>query len=207
MSAESRAEATARVTRLAFGWLWHKRKCRVIADEIGAPYHGHGLLKPMDGGYRYDLAGAARMGGTVEPWRFDVVEVKGTSADARREDMGKGKWMQAALGERPFNYWLIVDELVKAEDYEGLPPVWGVVRCRNHAVVLERKPAGGGDIRVDHERAARALFALAYRTTTSGLPFMGKSPLDAARLMVAEEERLKREEQTHVEGQVQETQP
>ena len=206
MSDESRADATARVTRLAFGWLWHKRKCRVIADEVGGPYHGHGLMKPIDGGYRYDLAGAARMSGLVEPWRFDVVEVKGTPADARRENMAAGKWAEAAKGERPFNYWLIVDDLVKAEDYEELPEVWGVVRCRSHSVVLERKPAGGGDIRVDHERAARSLYALAYRTTTSSLPFMGKSPMDAAMNMVAEEERLLKE-LAHVEGQVQETLP
>jgi hypothetical protein len=205
MSAESRADATLRVTRLAFGWLWHKRKCRVIADEIGGPYRGHGLLKPMDGGYRYDLAGAARMPGTVEPWRFDVVEVKGTPADARREDMSQGKWAEAARGERPFNYWLIVDDVVKAVDYEGLPDVWGVVRCRDHSVIVERKPAGGGDIRLGHDHAARALFALAYRTTTAGLPFMGKSPLDAARLMVAEEERLMKEF-ANVQGQVQEAQ-
>lgn len=205
MSGESRADATARVTRLAFGWLWHKRKCRVIADEIGGPYRGHGLLKPMDGGYRYDLAGAARLHGS-DPWRFDVVEVKGTPADARREDMSGGKWAEAARGERPFNYWLIVDDLVKAEDYAGLPEVWGVVRCRSHCVILERKPTGGGDIRIDGDRAARSLYALAYRTTTSGLPFMGKSPIDAAMRMVAEEERLLKEF-AHVEGQVQETLP
>ncbi len=201
---ESRAQATERVTRLAFGWLWHKRKCRAIADEIGAPGVGLGQVSASAGIYRYDLVGVARCTG-VESWRFDIVEVKGTRADLRREDVGAGKWARAREPSREYNFWLAVSDEIPREDYADLPLEWGVIRCSQTTVRIDRKPAGGGDIRCDAPRAARGLYVLSARVAGSRLPFMGRSPLDAAMAMVREEEKLQRMEQENVESQVQKT--
>lgn len=169
-----RVQSTADLTALAISWLFVRRKCRVICDEMGLG--GFGEFTPYSL-WRGDVAGIARLG---RDYRFDLVEVKGSRADARREDMSRGKWELLARGKK-LNLWLLVSHDCRPEDYEGLPVQWGVLRASEDATTLRcvRRPQGDWSSAegrlVSASEAAPGIFSAATRTLLSRLPYLGQS--------------------------------
>ncbi len=183
MTTKSRAESTRELTILAFSWLFMRRRCRAMADEVGLGGLANHLAPFGSSHWRADVAGIARIG---NQYRIDVVEVKGSRADARRENMSEGKWELLPQGGR-LNGWLLVTEDMRPEDYAGLPSQWGVLQATANNTVIRtiRKPRGTkgfsnpGEIMLDPGDAAPDIFTLSYRTLTSRLPFLGHSTGDA----------------------------
>ncbi len=170
----NRAEATTIHTALALAWLWHARGHRAIACETGVC--GDYLHKPMDGTWRVDAIGATvkrvrRRGGIYEELcAVDVVEVKGTRADLRRENLEAGKWVAMATD---FTCWLLVSADCRDVDLASLPERWGVLRANDAAtgVTVVR--------RADDRRrslSTRELFALACTSVSGHLPNTGMMP-------------------------------
>lgn len=179
----SRAESTRELTVLAFSWLFVRRKCRVLADEVGLAGKANRFagLRGVSH-WRADAVGIAQIGNS---YRIDVVEVKGSRADARREDMSSGKWELLPQGGR-FNGWLLVSADCRPEDYKGLPLAWGVLQAAADASTLRmiRRPVASGmkdhgEILLSAAEIAPDLFAASYRTLASRLPYLGRSVPEA----------------------------
>lgn len=200
----SRSKGTAIVTRAAVAWLWSRRRCRVIGAEVGFdPY----MRRPDDalGAFRVDLVGIHRK--KAHAYRIDLVEVKGSRSDARREKYGRGrtvtsnrsvgwtpnhrelgsKWWEAHLfAMRPWNLWLAVFEDVRDEDLAELPDGWGVLSvAADGSISSRRKPAGkdGGSRLADPYQASEIVFRASQRSFSDRLPFMGGSVPDAVRAL------------------------
>lgn len=135
MADESRSQGTARVTAATASWLWAQGS-RAIAPEVGL-HAVRGLCAPWDGRWRVDLVAATPRHGARE--RIDVIEVKGSSADLRREDLDAGKWMLRydRMGLTP---WLAVSSRVDRDLWSGLNPLWGVVSCDGFNAKVARQP-------------------------------------------------------------------
>lgn len=179
---KTRAESTRELTVLAFSWLFMRRKCRVLCDEIGIGGLANRLTPSGMSQWRADAAGITQIG---RQFRIDVVEVKGSRADARREDMTAGKWELLPQGKR-LNGWLLVSAECRPEDYHGLPLAWGVLQASADATTLRiiRKPVASGlipygEILLDPADAAQDIFHSAYRTLTSRIPFLGRAVPEA----------------------------
>lgn len=168
--AKSRGESTKDLTALAFSWLFMRRRCRMMAGEVGIGGKANSLI--ANGHWRADVVGCAKMGNL---YRFDLVEIKGSRADARREDMASGKWELLPQGQM-FNGWLLVAHDVRPEDYAGLPPAWGVIQASEEADTARiiRRPTHG-EILLSAQQAASNLYILGYRTLNSRIPFLGPS--------------------------------
>ncbi len=170
----TRAEATAVHTALALAWLWHARDHRALALETGV--RGDHLVKPMDGTWRVDAIGATvkqvrRPGGIYEELcAVDVVEVKGTRADLKRENLEAGKWTSMTTD---FTCWLLVSADCRDADLASLPERWGVLRANDAAtgVTVVRKAD-------DRRRplSTREAFALACTSVSGSLPDMHSVP-------------------------------
>lgn len=136
MARETRSEGTARVTCAVASWLWGLGS-RCLVTEVGLSPN-RGLGTPWQGRWRVDLAAVVPVyDGHYE--RFDVIEVKGSAADLRREDLGKGKWQicYQALGLTP---WLAVADTVPEKDYDQLPGDWGLLTVKGTRVIVTRRP-------------------------------------------------------------------
>jgi hypothetical protein len=154
-----------------------------MADEVGVTGLCSRLCSPLDCIFRADAVGCAKKG---NQYRIDIVEVKGSRADARREDMSAGKWELLPQSKR-LTGWLLVSHDVRDEDIKGLPAAWGLLRASEDGVVAKV-------VRMAHEHwlsdteVARDLFYLASRTLGSSLPWMGRSlPEATAKLHEASE--------------------
>lgn len=128
-----------------------------MAPEVGL--HMSGLCTPQNGRWRVDLVGIDR--------RVHVIEVKGTRADIKREDLTSGKWSLPYddLGLTP---WLAVDAKITDDLFEELPDSWGVIRIADTRVKVIRKPSKaptGMDM-------TRSLQAVASCNTTQNLPML-----------------------------------
>lgn len=179
----SRAESTRALTALAFSWLWVRRDCRAMADEVGVTSLCSRLCAPLDGIFRADAVGCAKKG---NQYRIDIVEVKGSRADARREDMSAGKWELLPQGKR-LTGWLLVSHDVRDEDIKGLPTAWGLLRASEDGAVVNVVRKAQEHWLSDAE-VTRDLFFLASRTLGSSLPWMGRSlPESVAKLHEASE--------------------
>jgi hypothetical protein len=165
---ETRFEATYRVTGAAAAWLWDKG-VRIMAPEVGLARGG--LCMPQNGRWRVDLVGIDS--------QVHVIEVKGTRADIKREDLAGGKWALPYynLGLCP---WLAVDAKVTNDLFADLPDSWGVIRVSGTRVKILREPAKkplGKDM-------TRSLQAVAAVNTTQNLPMlMGLSKAQKASAM------------------------
>jgi len=183
MTKMSRAESTRALTALAFSWLWVKRECRVMAEEVGVTSLCSRLCAPLDCIFRADAVGCTKKG---NQYRIDIIEVKGSRADARREDMSAGKWELLPQGRR-LTGWLLVSHDVRDEDIKGLPLAWGLLRASEDGAVVNVMRKAQEHWLPDNE-VARDLFFLASRTLGSGLPWMGRTlPECVAKLHAASE--------------------
>lgn len=124
--AETRGDATSRVTAAIAAWFW-RRGSRLIVAEVGLS--GTRLLPPWGCEYRVDLV-------AVLGDRTHVIEVKGTSADLAREDLGQGKWV---IDYPNFTTWLAVDTRVKDDLYARLPARWGLLTVDGASVRVARR--------------------------------------------------------------------
>jgi hypothetical protein len=152
----SACERTDAHTRLALAWLWHRRGCRALAEEVGVYASGR-VCRVADGRWRVDVVGSARKPSRRRAsdgwqWRVDVVEVKGHRADWMREARVlarepehvrsvRSKWHALAEGAggragAP-GLWLLVSHDVADADLKLLPVEWGVLRADAYAVEVE----------------------------------------------------------------------
>lgn len=123
---ETRGDATSRVTAAIAAWFW-RRGSRIIVAEVGLS--GMVLLPSWGCEYRVDLV-------AVLGDRTHVIEVKGTTADLAREDLGAGKWI---LNHSNLTTWLAVDTRVKADLYARLPAPWGLLTVDGERVRVTRR--------------------------------------------------------------------
>lgn len=189
--AKSRGESTKDLTALAFSWLFMRRRCRMMAAEVGVT--GKASALTASGIWRADAVGATKIGNL---YRIDLVEIKGSRADARREDMTTGKWELLPQGG-VFNGWLLIAHDVRPEDYEGLPSAWGVIQASEDADTARiiRRPDADGEILLPAAQAAPHLYILGYRTLNSRIPYLGPSVATAtAQFHEVEEKSLALEE-------------
>lgn len=179
----SRRESTEALTALAFSWLWARRGCRVMADEVGVTGLCRFLCPSTEGLWRADAVGCTKKD---RSYRLDLIEVKGSRADARREDMSRGKWEMLPESRR-LTGWLLMSHDVKDEDIIGLPVSWGLLRASEDGTVVStvRKAQ---EHWLPEAEMARDLHVLAVRTLGSRLPWMGRTQAESlAALHVAAE--------------------
>lgn len=169
MTTESRSEATARVTAGVASWLWGQG-ARALVPEVGL-HPTRGLCAPWDGRWRVDLVSATPRHGARE--RIDVIEVKGTVADLRRESLTDGKWVMRLdrIGLTP---WLAVSSDIGRDYWRELPPMWGVVSCHGHDAKVMRQPEAPiwHDIVDSNDDVTAALRAMAVVSTSHALPML-----------------------------------
>lgn len=172
--AMSRRESTEALTALAFCWLWSRRGCRVMADEVGVGGVCRFLCPSTEGLFRADVIGCVKK---ERSYRIDLVEVKGSRADARREDMSRGKWELLPQGQR-LTGWLLMSHDVRDEDIVGLPTAWGLLRASEDGTVVSviRRAK---EHWIPETEAARDLYVLAARTLGSRLPWMGRNQAES----------------------------
>lgn len=169
MSDESRSEATARVTAGVASWLWGQG-ARAIVPEVGL-HPTRGLCASWDGRWRVDLVAAVPRHGARE--RIDVIEVKGTAADLRREALTDGKWVMRLdrIGLTP---WLAVSADIEPALWADLSPLWGVISCHGHEPRVARQPEAPiwHDIVASNDDVTAALRAMAMVATSHSLPML-----------------------------------
>lgn len=168
-----RKQATLSVTALGHAWLWHKRGCRAMADELGV-WGRLGVARLGPGGgalWRADLAGVAKRGNS---YRLDILEVKGTREDLRREDLGAGKWLWSR-GITGAALWVLMGEDLRPEDYAAVPAHWGLLQAAEDNTVVKTLRRPKSESWLDAQEVTESLYWLGYRSLVSGLPFLGRS--------------------------------
>lgn len=186
MNISQRVLGTKNLTALAVSWLFLRRECRVIADEVAM--NGFGGIGGIHatGYYRADVVGISRRWNN-SVYRVDVVEVKGSRDDLRREDLAHGKWARLAEPSSGYNPWLIVSEDVKKSDLAELPARWGVLQAAGGNTTLRHlRKRSGTDIHLGRMDAAAAdvIYAVGARTLSSRIPFLGPSVTAAVQALI-----------------------
>jgi hypothetical protein len=168
---KSRAEATERVTCQAAAWLWSRRKCRVLAREVGLSYAGK-ITTAWGGQWRVDLAGCQHAGRGVFTY---LVEVKGTLADLRRERIADGnrrdKWHRPEFGAG-HELWIACGDIKTGWiAYGDVPEHWGVVVFDDQGrTTVLRKVAYEPGRFLPWDQAADQLLALCQVQTAATMP-------------------------------------
>ncbi len=171
-----RAEATERVTCQATAWLWHSRKCRAIAREVGLGIGGD-ITTPWSGRWRIDLAAASVRSRRVHTY---IVEVKGTAQDLARERIGDvdnkadrwhSKWHHEDFAKRN-ELWVACGDMKTGWLASGdVPEHWGVIVFDEQGkttVIRKVEDAAVHDIDDAHVRSS--FIALAEVQTSEQMP-------------------------------------
>lgn len=165
---ETRAEGTARVTADVASWLW-SRGSRCLVPEVGL-HPVRGLCQPWDGRWRVDMVATVPRHGAE---RVDVIEVKGSADDLRREDLGTGKWVLRydRMGLTP---WLALSHTVSRSLWQDLNEAWGVIVVEPRRTTVVRDPAVPvyHSIHQPNDDVTAAYRALATVATLQSLPML-----------------------------------
>jgi len=121
------------------------------------------LTTPWSGRWRVDVVGMVKASGQMWPW---LIEVKGTSADLRREDMTMGKWQLDYSGH---GIWPWVS-VARGMDFSQVPGSWGILTTSLDG--LETRITRRPETPEGQPNLLQCYLALASVQTTYNLPSM-----------------------------------
>jgi hypothetical protein len=166
------------VTCEAAAWLWHRRKCRALATEIGLHWTTGALATPWESIWRVDLVGCEEKYGH---FRTICVEVKGSYADLAREDIERddlpmarkmrSKWHNQDIA-RAHELWVAVGDIKTMHvAVADIPEHWGVILfADDNKITVGRKAIKPPAHTATSDFARECWRAMAKVQTTTRLP-------------------------------------